>query len=388
LANLFKGNSAHFRNWDPDTLEEVSDSVILVSNTFLSINPATLFESLDSHWQALVKDLGFVNSNLTAEFKRGVVPSSAPSAISAYEFSFANESGHLLISSSDQLEFSKSLPNRGALSKDVSNSHEFLPSSEIFLEYFFRRFLWSLKESWIGSEDLNLAFIGKVLADKSFVFEGDYIDVTINVSDIEFCFSILIPSSLYKLIIANAKPVLPFRTFSENKSSSSNLLGLDNLRSKEESIDFVDTRGAFRVSAEFSLLHLDPSSIIDFLRPEAVIILEKNNLNSTILINQEAEAVGSLLQNEGTFVLKFEDNHSDISRVLNEERNRPGLTSISVILFDESVDYSSIVSSAIFYKSQKSLSPNVSLLIGGEMVADGVLGWVDGKLAVKVLARD
>lgn len=384
MANIFKGNIAHFRIWDPDTLDEVSDSEIHVSNTFLSINPVTLLEGFDTRWQSFLKDLGHSNCIVTSVCRRGLIE--FPS--SAYEFSFANESAYFVISSSDKLAFSRALPNQGALSKDETSLQEFLPSSQIFLEYFFRRFLWSVKESWIGSEPLDLDFRGEFSFEPSFVFEGDLLDVSVNIFDIKFGFSILLPSLLYKLIIANAKPALPFKTFSETVYSGSNPVDLRSLLGKKESTKRIESGGAFRVSAEFSLLHLDPSSLIDFLRPEAIIILDKTDFNSTFLINQEAEILGSLAQCDGDFVLKFKVQDSVISNVLSEERNRPGLTSISVILFDESVDYASILSSAIFYKSQKSLSPNVSLLIGGEIVADGVLGWIDGKLAVKVLARD
>ncbi len=236
-------------------------------------------------------------------------------------------------------------------------------SAECLVEYLERRFLTTLTKSWKGAEPLSCFYLSSDWAEEVEVIGS--VEVELVVAGEKVMFWVGIGPRMVEEIDR-----LWRKAFVE-KSSRDN---------RERFDDRVHD-----ISIELACLHVPPAMLIDYMRSGTVIDLEiPVSDQAYILVDGEPFATGTLKQLNGSFAVEILE--------LDEEERGPveGTTRVSIQIADLQMD-SALLSEyrqpGAVLASSTSVRGNVSLVINGEYVASGILGEMNGNLAVSVLPK-
>jgi hypothetical protein len=359
LAILFHGNSAQFKKWDTSQVKTIPSSEILFENAFNSLNLKVFFENFEKGWSDFFTSLDFNEVSYFFSCKKGLSENTS----SAFGFNIKNENAAVLISDETR-DFIIKLLRNGHVPRNKSN--ELTASSHICLEYFVMRFIWSFLEG-IGSLSETSFYKGQVTFVDFQEYSGETIGIEMRIGSYSILFEVILPPSIIECISRNSDVKLPFKTFKKGNYNSR----------------------IIRFSAPLHTMIIDPSSLIDFLRPEAIILMENFSFDShmPVLLDQELESYATLYKNDGYFLFKFIniDDLNEFEQI--DYKSFVSGTQVQVQIVDENIRVELLASSPTYYKSSSEVSSLVSLKIGGEVVARGELGYIDDTVAIRIIPK-
>jgi hypothetical protein len=355
LAILYHGNVTQFKKWDATQLKSISPTEIMFENAFSSLDISRHYENFQKNWSDFFSNLDLVDVSYSFHCQRGL----SEYGTCAFGFNVKDEYAAVIISDETKDNIVKLFRN-GNVPRDEADA--LTGSSQICLEYFTMRFIWSFL-SETGNASDNIQYAGEVPLVDLAEYPGETISVEMRMGGYRLVFEIILPPSLIDYVSRNSDIILPFKNFTPGNNNTDTV----------------------RFSSPLHTLVIDPSSLIDFLRSDAIILLAGSTFDyqTPVLLDQELECHASLYKSEGCFLFRF--------RPLEEldEIKEPGVsgTKVQVKMVDENVRVELLASSPIYYKSSTEVSSLVTLQIGGEVVARGELGHVDDTVAIRVIPK-
>ncbi|HMO17051.1 MAG TPA: hypothetical protein PKA63_00325 [Oligoflexia bacterium] len=397
----------------PDSWIDIRPGEVQKSNAFLAAKPEMLFSGVDNFWNQFCSFLGRSLPSLKTTCHIGAfqkrrskkaglsshlefVPTEGTFTscdekdphdynISRYDkishvygFSIDESDGFIVLRNEDIICLAGAFVEKLAPDSSVFvNSDDFFKTSttsmHIIAEYLIHRMLWSLAKSWKGSNSLEYVFKGKLVVDSITGYSGEVLHLMINFDSNRADFIVIPPKSVLSAFSASAVSSLPYYNWNS-----------ENIKNEDE----------IRLTAAIGRVEIDPSRLVDILRPGTVIFLgsDVRSDKALIFLNLKEEARADICRLDNLFLIRF--TPSKVPEVSLQKYS--GSTQITLAIVDEMVSVKSLLASPLYFLSETRTSNMILLLIGGEIVARGELGYYteEGKggeepsLSIRILPQD
>ena len=341
---------AHLSNWKPEeALYRLTQGEARFSRGFLSANPQLWFASLAEHWLPLFH-------TLSAEVEVAGYEMAIGFPENLYRETVFGIDGEFAVLGYDQ----NTVDNiAGVVAPQLDAS-----ASSIVIEYLERRLLTTLTRSWTGTEALNCSFLG-----------ADYANAELNVLG-SLCVQLKVggsPATIWFGIgpqLVERLDVMWRASFLHHQREEGVQLSSDQIHS---------------ASIELTELAVPPALLIDYIRGGTVIDLERSvSSDVQVRMGDDIWARGELQNFNGRFAVRlkeFDPKPLD----LPEATTRVRIELASVDLDAESIAEHRQKGAILI--SDAPVAAKASLIISGEHVANAVIGVIDGRYALTVLAR-
>lgn len=345
--SLLLDASTGIEPWAPENeLEQQNWDVVRLSRGFLRLQAKRWFESLQSYWVPLIYTLG-------AEFRFIRAETSLIPPVELPHNWKIHLGGEPACISMDQSTFEligqTVLPGKTNLVTTTA------------VEYLVRRLVATCNKSWTGPAGFAMSLMEGNGQDQA-TFAG-YVKISFELSRQSgtLWFGLTAP-------IVERLDIVWRKQWVEQHEVNVSLANRDG-----------------NMDIELVELAVAPSVLIDYLRTGSIIRLDLP-VSSDVIVRADGAAwlSGKLYQSNGTFVLEILDTK------IHDEEITSDLTRVQVHLGrfslnrEEMVEYSQI---GALMQTGVLVSPQVSLMIGGERVARGTLGKVDNAFVVTVQSR-
>jgi hypothetical protein len=355
-VSLHYGNSTEFREWDPSVIKNISPAEVEFKNSFESLDVSQVACRFNEYLKPYFDLFDISELDISVSSRIGVSDFIAE----AYSFSYDNSDGAVVFSEhgahSVKTYFSNDLATRGEEGNNIT-------LARIAIEYFVMKVLGGLCHAIGNASFEKFSYTGAVSSEDLQEYAGEVLYMTFASRLSSFTLELVLPYSLVRHLNETSSRKIPYKN-----------------------VTSADLKGAIeplRYSVPIYTFEVPPGDLIDYLQADAIIMFEEYSLTkvSPVFLNQTHEAYAQVMRCQGNFLLCYTDEKHDELIKTNALH-----TKVQVVLIDEKAAPEDLLILTKCYKTRTEISSKVYLEISGEIVATGMLGYINDTLSVKVLS--
>ncbi len=356
--NSTKGSS--FEPWDPSTFGSISSEFLAGENNFSCLNVSALVTDFRSDMIKFFTSFGAHETQIKVRCRNGI----SDVAERGFGFIVDGADGMVLLSGAGVDKISGIFGNSNLPSNAESASR--ISFSEVALEYFIMKTIQSLCASGNNELKYKLVFTGETAHADFQEYKGEVLSLSFTFGTDCFTVDVVLPQPLVSFYKNGGVVILPY------------------LNTSLET--FAKTDQLLRYTVPLFNFWVHPGELLEYLQVGSVIVLEQESISNVrhVFLNLEQKAIGKIMCSEEYFLVDYTSGE-DLALEDQTSIEQDG-TRVQVVLIDEVVHISELSSAPKYYKTKTPVSSVVQLVISGEVVAKGTLGFIDQKVGIHIIS--